>query len=358
MKKIVVQILKFLLFLGVGVAILWLLYRSQNAAYQEDCALKGISSEQCNLFQKVLDDFGRVNYWWIFGVFIAYTLSNISRAIRWRMLLRPLGHNPSLTNSFVIIIIAYFANLGLPRLGEIVRAGLMARYERIAVEKVFGTIVVDRIVDVISILILGAIALFFEMDMILAFVEKHIDLNSRFGGMGNFLLLLSLGFAAFAALIWLFRKQLTKTIVFQKIASILSGFWQGIQSIRSLERPWIFILHSINVWGMFFVMSYLLIRSFPPTAHLPVSASLVVFVFGALGVAVPSPGGMGTYHLMVQLGLGLYGVSGEDGFSWANISFFSVQLGVNVLGGLLCLFLLPYLNRHNAAQPVVKGSMT
>lgn len=358
MKKIVIQVLKFLLFLGVGVAILWLLYRSQNAAYQEDCTLKGIDLAECNLFQKVLDDFGRVNYWWILGVFIAYTLSNISRAIRWGMLLRPLGYNPRLSNSFVIIIIAYFANLGLPRLGEIVRAGLMARYERIAVEKVFGTIIVDRIVDVISILVLGAIALFFEMDMIVAFVEKHIDLNNRFGGIGNFLLLLAGGFGLVAGIIWGFRKQLSKTIVFQKITAILKGFWQGIQSIRRLERPWIFILHSINVWGMFFVMSYLLIRSFPPTAHLPMSAALVVFVFGALGVAVPSPGGMGTYHLMVQLGLGLYGISGEDGFSWANISFFSVQLGVNVFGGLLCLLILPYLNRHNASTPAVEGSMT
>jgi hypothetical protein len=112
LKKQAVNIIKFFLFLGLGVGILYLVYKGQNAAFQEDCALKGVPASDCSLIAKVIDDFRNANYFWIFIVLIAFIISNISRAIRWNMLIHPLGYRPRLINSFLAIVIGYFANLG------------------------------------------------------------------------------------------------------------------------------------------------------------------------------------------------------------------------------------------------------
>lgn len=349
-KKLLLNVLKFLLFLGIGFSILYLVYRSQNAAFQEDCALKGIPSEDCSLIGKVWNDFQNVNYFWILLVFVAYAISNVSRAIRWNMLLRGMGYTPKFINAFLTIIIGYFANLGLPRMGEIVRAGMMARYEKIGVEKVMGTVVVDRAVDVLSILFLTALALFLDFDTIYTFADEYVDLSGKFGGKGLLLLYIGIAGVLSLGLVWLLRKQLMRLSIVQKVVNIAKGFAEGLKTIRKVENPWLFVLHSINIWGMFFLMGYLCMLAFEPTSGLPATAALTVFVFGAWGMVIPSPGGMGTYHFLAQLALGFYGISGDDGFSFANISFFTVQLGCNILWGILSLILLPNINRNY--QPV------
>lgn len=352
MKKQVLNIFKFLLFLGIGLTIFYLVYQKQNTAFQEDCALKNIPLSDCSLARKVITDFSRINFWWILAVVGGFTVSNISRAIRWNMLLRPLGYQPRMINAFGTILIGYFANLGLPRMGEVVRAGLMSRYERIPAEKVFGTIVVDRAIDVISIFVFTGLAILLQFEVIWNFIEENVNLSERFGGKGHLLTVLGIVFAIVAGGTYLFRKSLKRTAFFRKIVTIATGFWQGIKSVGQVDRPWLFILHSVNIWLMYFAMTYLLFQAFPPTAGLSILTVLVVFVFGAWGVVIPSPGGMGTYHFLAQLALSIYGVSGNDGFSWANISFFSVQLGSNVLGGLVFLLLLPAINKNYAGAPI------
>lgn len=351
-KKQLFNFLKFLLFLSIGVTILYLVYRNQNAAFQEDCALKGVPAEDCSLLNKVLNDFRSVQIFWILMVFLVYGLSNVSRAIRWNMLLRTLGYQPRFTNALLTTIVGYFANLGLPRMGEVVRAGMMAQYEKIPPEKVMGTVVVDRVVDVISILIVTGLALLLDFDKIYAFANEYVDLSGRFGGSGMFLLFLAMIGLSVIGLFYAFRKRLLQIPLVQKLVGIIHGFGQGIQTIRKVKRPWLFLLHSINIWAMYFLMNYFCLRSFAPTADLPMMAALTTFVFGAWGIVIPSPGGMGTYHFLVQLALGLYGVSGDDGFSFANIAFFSIQLGCNVLWGILSLLILPNLNRNYQPAPV------
>ncbi len=337
--------LKFLLFLAIGLGILYLVYRNQAAAFQEDCALKSIPAADCSLLRKVWNDFRGINYFWILMVFVAYAVSNASRAIRWSMLLQSLHYQPRFINGFLTIIIGYFANLGLPRMGELVRAGTMARYEGIPVEKVIGTVVVDRIVDVLSILLLTALALLLDFGTLRTFADEHINLSARLGN-SNILLYLLLGAVVVGLVLFTLRARMMRLAVVQKVVQIERGFVQGLQTVSRLKRPWLFILHSINVWLMFFLMGYFCFLAFAPTAGLGPVAALTAFVFGAWGMVVPSPGGMGTYHLMMQLALGFYGISGDDGFSFANISFFSVQLGCNILWGLLALLLLPILNRN------------
>lgn len=344
MKKTFINVLKFLLFLGLGLGILYLVYQSQNTAYQEECALKGVPAEDCSLLQKVLSDFRNANYFWIAMVLVAFTFSNISRAIRWRMLIQPMGYQPRFVNAFLTTVLGYFANLGLPRMGEVVRGATLAQYERIPVEKVMGTIVVDRVVDVMSILLVTGLAVLLEFDTIWQFINEEADLG-RLANLGNLLLLAGAFGLVFLGLIYLLRKPLSKTKIYVKFKALLLGFWEGIRAIRRLDRPWVFLLHSFNVWFMYFAMTYLCFFAFAPTAGLSPLVALIVFVFGGWGVVIPSPGGMGTYHFLAQTALAMYGISGDDGFSWANISFFSIQLGCNVIGGIFALLFLPIINR-------------
>jgi glycosyltransferase 2 family protein len=148
--------------------------------------------------------------------------------------------------------------------------------------------------------------------------------------------------------LWLLRRQIARLKFYRRVVDIILGFWQGIKTVRRLERPGLFILHSLNIWLMYYLMTYLCFFAFAPTAGLSAMAALVVFVFGGWGVVIPSPGGMGTYHFLAQTALAMYGVSGDDGFSWANISFFSIQLGCNVLIGGAALIFLPAINRQYA----------
>lgn len=354
LKAILINILKFLLFLSIGLVILYLVYQNQNTAYQEDCAIKGIPESECSLVNKVIQDFGRVNYLWIFLVLLAFTVSNFSRAKRWQMLIRPLGYEVRLINAFFTVVIGYFANLGLPRMGEIVRPGLLARYEKAPLEKVMGTVVADRVFDVISILLVTAVAFLLEFDRIWGFFTQYASLPGEGSGLGTLILILALGLMAMAAVFWFFRQQIMASKIAQKIRDLALGFLQGLQTVRQLDQPFWFIFHSLNIWVMYYLMTYLCFFAFPPTSHLSAIAALLVFVFGGWGIVIPSPGGMGSYHFLAQTALVMYGVSGEDGFSWAMIAFISIQLGCNILIGLIGLILLPIINRNY--QPALQTS--
>ena len=348
LKKAIINLLKFLIFLGVGLGILYLVFQKQNAAYQEDCLNNNVPIEDCSLINKILTDFQGANYFWILIVLLAFVVSNFSRAARWRMLLKPLGYVPKFSNAFLSIMIGYFANLGLPRLGEVVRAGTIARYEQIPVEKAMGTIVTDRIVDVLSMLTVVGIAFLLEYDTLWNYISGALEAREEgeaaSGGVSWLWIIMGIGVLG-VLIAFLFRKQLMQTAIFKKIQSILLGFWEGISSVLKLEKPGLFLLHSINIWLMYYLMTYLCFFAFAPTADLGPVAGLMVFVFGAFGILIPSPGGMGTYHLLVVQALAIYQVSGDDAFSFANIIFFSVQIGCNVLIGLVALLLLPILNR-------------
>lgn len=346
------KLLQFLLFLGIGTAILTWVFSSQNDAFQAQCRLDGVPPEECSLMDKLLQDFGTVSLWWIVAVLAAFTLSNIFRALRWQMLLAPMGYRAGFANALLTILLGYFANLFLPRMGEVVRAGSLAKYENIPVEKVMGTLVIDRLVDFLCLAGVVGLAFLLEGDTLWAFISQQQSGGEKagffqnpivrvLGGMG------ALGLAGF----YIFRKKLAQLPLFIKIASLLKGFADGLRSVFKLKNPGLFILYSVGIWVMFYLQCWLNLKAFPPTAHLGASAALMVFVFGTLGFVIPSPGGMGTFHALCIAGLALYGISGSDSFSYANIAFFAVQIFYNIIAGFLALGLLPRINKtHHATH--------
>lgn len=357
MKKKLVTLVRVMIFFGIGFAILYLLYRNQNAAFLEQCRLDGTPADQCSLLDKIWQDFRNTHFIWIFIMLIAFMVSNISRAIRWNMLIRPLGYQPRLVNSFLIVMLGYFANLGLPRLGEVLRAGALAKYEKIPAEKVMGTVVADRAFDLIALALFIAAAFFLEFDLLWGWLKVN-----AFAGESNSspfqnpilwavggLIVLSL------LLIGIFRQRILQTVFVQKIIRLLRGFAEGILTVRKLERPGWFVFHSLFIWLMYYLMAYLCFFAFEPTQNLSPVAGLMVFVFGAFGIVIPSPGGMGTYHALVIAALSLYGISKFDAFSFANIIYFSIQIFANVLFGMIALLFLPVINRHyhpKAGEPI------
>ncbi|MEM8526209.1 MAG: lysylphosphatidylglycerol synthase transmembrane domain-containing protein [Bacteroidota bacterium] len=354
-KKLIVNILKALLFAGIGATILYLLYRGQNVEYQLFCQEEGIAEENCSLLQKIWKDFQSVNYLWIFIIIGCYTISNFSRAARWLMLIRPLGYQARFWNAFFTIMLGYFTNLGIPRIGEFIRAASMSRYEKIPTEKLVGTIVVGRTFDFIMLFTAMGLAFLLEFDTLWNYLVANFDLSAKFGGLlSSNLLGILIGVAVMSlVLFYVFKTKIQSLSIYQKGLDILKGFADGIQSIRKLERPWLFLFHTVNIWIMYFLMTYLAFFAFEPTSGLSPVAGLMIFIFGAFGFVVPAPGGMGAYQFFVTEGLAIYGINGNDAFSFANIIFFSLQIGSNVLLGLISLVALPLLNRGTKREEEV-----
>lgn len=346
------KIIQFTLFLGIGVVIMYLVFRSQNTAFQEQCRLDGIPSDQCSLTDKLLHDFSTVHIGWMLAVAVAFTVSNIFRALRWQMLIQPLGHRIGFANSLLTILLGYFANLGFPRMGEVVRAGSLAQYERIPLEKVMGTMVVDRLMDFICLGLVVGLAFLFEGQTLLDFISRNQSNGGQSGSLlQNSVVLTVLGLMLAGLLtVVIFREKLAHLPVYQKIAKLVKGFWDGLRSVFKLKNPALFLFYSGGIWLMFYLQCLFNLMAFPPTASLGAGAALMIFVFGTLGMVIPSPGGMGTFHALAIAGLALYGISGGDAFSYANIAFFAIQIFYNIVAGVLALVLLPIINKKTAGH--------
>ncbi len=347
MNQRLIDILKFLVFLSIGLGILYFVYNSQNAAFQEQCRLDNIPASECSLTDKLISDFKSVNYWWILAVLAAFMISNVSRALRWNMLIYPLDYRPKAANTFFATMIGYFANLGLPRMGEVIRAGTITRYEKIPLEKVMGTVVVDRVMDVICLLVVIGLTFLLEFDRLWGYLSVNAQLGNKASFFTSPIFLGAISFFVFIIILfYIFRKSILESALFKKIKNLVLGFWEGIKTIAKLDNVALFLFHTIVIWLMYYLMTYLAFMSFAPTAHLGLSAALLVFTFGALGIVIPSPGGMGTYHFLVIAALTLYGISGDDAFSLANVLFFSVNMFCNIFFGIVGLIVLPIINKN------------
>lgn len=338
--------LQFLLFFGLGITILSLVFRSQNAAFQAQCRLDGIPEAQCSLWDKLSHDFSSVHIGWMLAVVVAFTVSNLLRALRWQQQFEPLGYHIRTVNGFLAILVGYFANLGFPRIGEVVRAGTLARYEKLPLEKSVGTLVIDRLMDFICLGIVLALAFLFEGERLVAFVTGNRHGDAQGGILQNKWVIMGLtAMAVFALIAWFTKEKWIKMPIFQKILGIVAGFREGLASVFKLKSPGLFIAYSLGIWVMFFLQCWFNLKAFGPTAHLGAGAALMIFVFGTLGFVIPSPGGMGTFHWLCIQALGIYAVAPSDAFSYAMIAFFAIQIFYNIVAGILSLILLPLLNK-------------
>jgi glycosyltransferase 2 family protein len=348
MKKKIISIGKSLLFFMTGFVILYLVYQKQNKAFQADCEIKCIPPEECSLWAKVSTDIGNADVLWVVIPMVLFLLTNVLRALRWKMMFRAIGYNPSFVNLFGTIMVSYLANLGIPRSGEIIRAGMISQYEDIPVETSLGTIFTDRIFDVLMLILVIGITLTWGGSDLISYFNANMNLSGKLDLLIQNPLLISIaGITVLAGTLLLYtnRKAIFNTPAGKKITGLINGFAEGVQSVARIQHFWLFLLYTILIWVIYYFMLFLAFRSFTPTMHLGPIAGLVVFVFGSLGILFPSPGGMGSYHFLVGEALAMYSISGSDAFSFANIVFFSIQLFVNIIFGVLSLIILPWVNK-------------
>lgn len=346
-NKFLGDILKFLLFLTLGAGILYWVYSSQNKAFQAQCIIDGIAPADCSLFDKLVADFRSTDPWWTIVVILCYQLSNIVRSLRWQMICAPLGYSIRFGNAFWAIMLGYFANLGLSRAGEVVRAGSLAKYEKIKLDNVLGTIALDRIMDLISMSLVILIAFYFQYKEIQEYLSVNMrDFDVVAFSKGWIFQTFLVGIGLFLLLVILFKKRIAQSIVYFKLKSFIKGILAGMKTIKKIKNPVLFVVYSMLIWIFYFAMAYFAFFSFGPTENLGILAALLVFVFGSFGIIIPSPGGMGTYHAMAMAALAIYGIKGDDAFSYANIMFFNVQIMTTIIFGILAVILLPVLNKN------------
>lgn len=270
------------------------------------------------------------------GLFFA-VLSHLSRAYRWGFLLSPMGYRPKLINSILCVLIAYLANMGIPRSGEVIRASFISNYEKIPFEKAFGSIVVERIIDVLMLFILILIALILQFETIWGFIlQKNI----------NLLQLMFFGVLILIFLIYLFYLiKNSKGRLMIKFKSFVSGFWEGVSSIIIMEKKLPFLFHTIFIWTMYLSMFYVIKWSIPGTFDLTIEMIIPVFVVGGLSIATTN-GGIGIFPLSIALVLNLFDISKDVGlaFGWV---MWSSQTILILISGAFAFITIPIVNRKN-----------
>jgi len=274
-------------------------------------------------------------FWVTLSVLIAI-LSHISRAIRWRYLLEPMGYRPKLINSILIVLISYFANLGIPRSGEFLRATALATYEKVPFEKGFGTIVTERVIDLLMLLSVILITLVLQTDIILGFLEeKGVNLIGAIG-------ILVVGISGLFIGTYIIRKS--KSPLAQKLKSFLNGLLDGVLSIFKMKKKWPFILHTLFIWVAYIGMFWVIKHTVAETTSLSLSQLLVAFVAGAFAMSTTN-GGIGLYPIAVSAALGIYGISSVSGDAFGWIMWIAQTLMV-VIFGTISFIVLPLLNRN------------
>lgn len=271
----------------------------------------------------------RSNKWYLMAMAVVAMLSHVVRAYRWKMLLVPTGHTVGIVNSFLSLMIGYLVNLAVPRGGEISRCYNLLKLERTPLEISFGTVVAERIVDVVCLVLLIALSFVVEWDKLMAFIGQ-LPIADGSSGMYKWLIIGFILLAGLAVLYYFLRKS-------EKVKKIFVGFKSGLLSVFTQEQPWTFVGLSLLIWFLYFVTSYLVIMAFPETEMLGWGAVLILFAIGAIAMAAPLPGGAGSYHTLVPLGLVLlYNMPKGDAIAFVFI-FHAWQTLIMIVFGLLSL---------------------
>jgi uncharacterized protein (TIRG00374 family) len=334
MKKNLIPVVKFLLLSVIAGLLLFLSFR-------------GIS------FKIVYNEIVKAEVGWVLlSVFISL-IALISRAFRWKLLIEPLGYHPTLKNTMCAVAVGYLANLAFPRLGEVTRCGSLGTAENIPFNKLLGTVIVERILDIISLFLCIVLVAIVEFNRLGQFLKKNIadpvylKLNQILSSVTGIIALVVF-IIAVAFLIPIFIRYQRKKSA-SKWAHIINGFIKGLISIKDLHKPWQFVFHSVLIWSLYYASVYVCLFSLPFTSHLGLTAALFLLVAGGLGMSAPVQGGIGAYHLLVSQGLLLYGITLENGLAFATL-LHSLQLIMVIITGIIALLLLSLQNKNKPLQ--------
>ena len=323
------KFLKIGFFFLLGIALIW-------------WSLHQIPAEEWTKFTLALK---QSKLWIVFPVFIILGLSHFLRALRWRLIMEPLGYRPSIANTYLAVLIGYLANLAIPRLGEVLKCTLLAKYERVPAEKIVGTIVAERAFDVISLGVVFLLALGLQFNVIEAgwnqlksrTAAPVIDANE---GVWKMYLLVGIGIVLIA-LFFILRKRIPTIVA--SIKNIISGIWEGVISATKLKQHNLFFLYSFGIWFLYLLATYVGLHATAGTES-SFATAISCLAYASIGMIL-TPGGIGAYAYFMAKVLELNGVDYTLGLANGTLQWFSQFLIVIVLGGV-SLIILPIINKQ------------
>lgn len=320
MKRSTQKILKIILPLSLGVFLIW--YSIKNSTPLER--------------EQLLENITQAHPGWILLSMLLGLLSHISRAYRWKFLLEPMGYKPKFLNSFMAVMVAYLANFGIPRSGEVLRGVTISTYEKIPFEKAFGTIISERIADFIMLMLVICIAMVLQTEYLLTYFEEN--------NINPFLTIAILFGLLTVGIIFLKLIRNSKHGVILKVKAFAKGLLEGMRSILKMKNKGAFIFHTIFIWVMYILMFYTLVFTVPETAAMPFGVVMMAFVVGSFAISATN-GGIGVYPIAIGASLMLFGINKEAGEAFGWITWGTQTLLVILVGGFSFLF-LPIFNRQ------------
>jgi len=331
MNKRLVSVLQYLFFLGLGVFLVW-------------WSLHQIPDEKWGEFKHSLET---ANFWLMLPVFFILTLSHILRSLRWRILMLPMGYTPSFLNTFFAVMIGYLANLAVPRLGEVLKCTILAKYEKVPAEKLVGTIVAERAVDVISLGIVFLLALISQFDVVgefgmQLFRQLFENKSGHFSYVKTGVVLGSILLIIFVIKHWFNQFAHLKIVILAK--KILWGIWEGLSSIRNLKRKGLFLFYTVGIWALYIIGTWVGLLATQGTSHLGLAQAVSGLAFASIGMIV-TPGGIGAYAYFLAKVLEKNDIPFEIGFANGTLQWFA-QFIIVVLVGSICMGLLPFYNKR------------
>lgn len=333
MKKALVTILKYVVFLGLGI---WITYHM----------LHELSDQQRS---ELVDAIESINPWYLIPICIAGFFSHYIRAVRWRYLLATIDLHPTKTNTMFAVMIGYITNLALPRAGEVAKCTVLAKYEDMPAHKMVGTIVAERAWDVLCLIVIAVGAFLLDIRRINDYVSEKLSAASE--SIESHRTVLFTGMAVLAviiiALVIIYRRNRHT-----RLGTVLKEMTHGILSIYHMKKKWEFLGLTILMWLMYMLQIYIGLKSLHETAFLSPLASLVTLVYGSLGLII-TPGGIGAYpYLVAQILSGPYHVKDVPAQAFGWIAWAVQTVVIIVLGLFSLLFIHTYNNRRNAQAPV------
>jgi uncharacterized protein (TIRG00374 family) len=261
-----------------------------------------------------------------------------------------MGYKPSFKTTFFAVMVGYFANMAFPRLGEVTRCGILAKYEKIPFNKSFGTVITERAIDMFLFLALFVLMIFTQVGTIDRYLDANIYpkvaekfANPIFNRM--FFIITAAVIAGIAVILFLSRKKIASSAIFSKVLNLAHGFWEGLKSLSQISKPGLFIFYSVAIWILYYLMLYVCFFCFTETSAISPGAGLSALVLGSIGIMV-TPGGIGLYPAIVQETLMLYGIAKTTGLALGWIVWTAQTSMILVIGGA-SLILLSFNKQYN-----------
>ena len=308
--------------------------------------MRNLTPEQIS---EIFFSFKVAKYSWLFLAFGMGILSHIFRTLRWKILMEPMGYHPSTKNVFMAVMIGYLANLAVPRLGEVSRCGILTRYEKIPFNKSFGTVITERVIDMLTFVLIFFLMIFTQSSRIQSYIEQKVyaplenKLNFELIGQ-HYLLYVILGFAiAGIFAIILVHRRFKHSKIYLKFYNLFLGLLEGMKSLTRIKKPFMFVAYTIGIWVMYLLMAYVVFFSLPETSMLRLDAGLAVLIFGSVGIMLVQ-GGIGIYPAIVAETLFLWDIPETKGYAMGWLIWASQTLMI-LIAGIFSLILLPVLNK-------------